>query len=234
MRASGDRLVASSDDVRAPDRVRASDGVRASDAERDEAIHELRERFAEGLLSHDTFLYRMDVALQAKDRADLSSLFADLREPDRPEPRPREPDPPESGRPGSDRPASGRRPGVGRLIRARLAQARRAAAIALGGSSLPSAPARPPQLCLPPQTSSTFTIGREVACDFTLADLSVSRWHARLHREEDRWLLCDLGSTNGTRLNGWRVTTEVPVQAGDRVTFGSITFVVIDHPTGTE
>src|SRR5450432_1649012 len=116
MRASGDRLVASSDDVRASDRVRASD------AERDEAIHELRERFAEGLLSHDTFLYRMDVALQAKDRADLSSLFADLREPDRPEPRSREPDPPEPGRPGSDRPASGRRPGLGGLIRTRLAQ----------------------------------------------------------------------------------------------------------------
>jgi pSer/pThr/pTyr-binding forkhead associated (FHA) protein len=58
----------------------------------------------------------------------------------------------------------------------------------------------------------------------------VSRWHARLQREEDSWLLSDLGSTNGTRLNGWRVTQSVQVQAGDEVSFGTVTFIVTDRP----
>ncbi len=42
------------------------------------------------------------------------------------------------------------------------------------------------------------------------------------------WLLTDLGSTNGTRLNGWRVREPVPVRPGDRVSFGAVTFVLRD------
>jgi pSer/pThr/pTyr-binding forkhead associated (FHA) protein len=49
-----------------------------------------------------------------------------------------------------------------------------------------------------------------------------------LHHEADCWLLSDLGSTNGTRLNGWRVTTPVQVKAGDQVSFGGLTFVIAD------
>ncbi len=50
--------------------------------------------------------------------------------------------------------------------------------------------------------------------------------HARLERAGDGWLLTDLGSTNGTRLNGWRIREPVPVRAGDRVAFGSAVFVI--------
>jgi pSer/pThr/pTyr-binding forkhead associated (FHA) protein len=57
----------------------------------------------------------------------------------------------------------------------------------------------------------------------------VSRSHAGLRRKAGAWLLSDVGSTNGTRLNGWRVTEPVPVRAGDEVTFGSLTMVVIDR-----
>jgi pSer/pThr/pTyr-binding forkhead associated (FHA) protein len=64
--------------------------------------------------------------------------------------------------------------------------------------------------------------------------VSVSRWHAWRSTAEDQCLLSDLGSTNGTRLNGWRVTTGVPVKPGDQVTFGSISFVVTDRPIGTD
>ncbi|MGD0687234.1 MAG: FHA domain-containing protein [Streptosporangiaceae bacterium] len=38
----------------------------------------------------------------------------------------------------------------------------------------------------------------------------------------------DLGSTNGTRLNGWRVSSLVPVRAGDQVSFGAAGFVLAD------
>jgi DUF1707 SHOCT-like domain/FHA domain len=189
-------------------------GMRASDAERDRAIGELQDRFAEGRLSQETFLCRMDAALNAKDRSDLSELFTDL--------------PPDQRRHAGERlrdrlallrmAVTGRPDPSTRLLRAQKAQ--------LG----PPQAALPP-LPLPPQQDRRFTIGRAMACDFTLADLSVSRWHARLYKEADEWLLSDLGSTNGTRLNGWRVTTGVPVKPGDHVSFGSISFVITDRRT---
>src|ERR1022692_3905342 len=119
MRASSDRLAA---DV---------GGVRASDAERDQAIGELRDRFVEGRLSQETFLYRMDAALRAKDHGDLAGLFADLPRTAR-YPRGSEPaqDWPARARPADARPADGelglRR--LGRLALGRLSSARQAAA----------------------------------------------------------------------------------------------------------
>jgi pSer/pThr/pTyr-binding forkhead associated (FHA) protein len=59
--------------------------------------------------------------------------------------------------------------------------------------------------------------------------MTVSRSHAGLRREAGGWLLTDAGSTNGTRLNGWRVTEPVPLRAGDEVMFGALTMVVTEH-----
>jgi hypothetical protein len=84
----------------------------------------------------------------------------------------------------------------------------------------------PTPLMLPAGPQLRFTIGREPACDMTLADITVSRWHASLSRAEGSWLLDDLGSTNGTRVNGWRVTAPTPVGPGDRVSFGAALFVI--------
>jgi len=84
----------------------------------------------------------------------------------------------------------------------------------------------PPALMLPRGAQSSFTIGRDQACDLVLADLTVSRCHAGLHRGIGGWLLGDLGSTNGTLLNGWRVTSPVAVRVGDTVSFGSMTFKI--------
>jgi Inner membrane component of T3SS, cytoplasmic domain/Domain of unknown function (DUF1707) len=89
---------------------------------------------------------------------------------------------------------------------------------------------RPVPLRLPSGSQRRFTIGRELACDMTLADQTVSRWHASLQHGQDGWLLADLGSTNGTRLNGWRVTSPSPVAPGDLVSFGDVTFVLADRP----
>lgn len=89
----------------------------------------------------------------------------------------------------------------------------------------------PPVLPLPTGSQRRFTIGRELACDMTLADQTVSRWHASLERGPYGWLLDDLGSTNGTRVNGWRVTSPSLVRPGDLVTFGRVTFVLADRPS---
>src|SRR5207342_3794611 len=53
--------------------------LRASDADRDEAIKVLRDSSADGRLSHDTFLHRLDLALRAQYTGQLASLLNDLR-----------------------------------------------------------------------------------------------------------------------------------------------------------
>ena len=57
--------------------------VRASDAEREDAVAALREGFAAGQLSQNTFVGRMEAALGARDRRELAGLFADLGAPRR-------------------------------------------------------------------------------------------------------------------------------------------------------
>jgi len=81
---------------------------------------------------------------------------------------------------------------------------------------------RAPGLALPAQGS--VTLGRSRDCDCVLADPTVSRVHARLRRRDDAWLLRDLRSSNGTRVNGYRVSGELEVRPGDRVSFGAMTF----------
>lgn len=64
-----------------------------------------------------------------------------------------------------------------------------------------------------------ITLGRADACTLVLGDDYVSNEHARLLPAEDRWLLEDLGSTNGTFLSDTKVTgpTAVPLGAPIRV-----------------
>jgi pSer/pThr/pTyr-binding forkhead associated (FHA) protein len=60
-----------------------------------------------------------------------------------------------------------------------------------------------------------------------MADVSVSRFHAELRSVDDGWLLRDLGSMNGTYLNGMRITTPTRVRAGDQVRFGAVAYHLI-------
>ena len=79
---------------------------------------------------------------------------------------------------------------------------------------------RLPALALPAHRDATITLGRSRDCDCVVAEASVSRRHAELRRDGSRWLLRDLGSRNGTRVNGLRVVEETEVRSGDRVSFG--------------
>jgi FHA domain/Domain of unknown function (DUF1707) len=64
-------------------------------------------------------------------------------------------------------------------------------------------------------------LGRASSCDWVLGEETVSRRHAELRHDGRRWLLRDLGSRNGTRVNGIRVLSESEVRPGDRVSFGA-------------
>jgi FHA domain-containing protein/uncharacterized protein DUF1707 len=82
---------------------------------------------------------------------------------------------------------------------------------------------RVPPLALP-RAGVAVTIGRSPACDCQLAEPSVSRRHAQLRADGERWLLTDLGSRNGTRVNGVRVTGEVEVRPGDTISLAGVRF----------
>jgi pSer/pThr/pTyr-binding forkhead associated (FHA) protein len=79
---------------------------------------------------------------------------------------------------------------------------------------------RVPVLSLPSRAGRCVVLGRSRECDCVLAEPSVSRRHAELRRAGGRWLLRDLGSRNGTRVNGVRLLAETEVGPGDRVSFG--------------
>ena len=60
-------------------------------------------------------------------------------------------------------------------------------------------------------------VGRSRDCELILPDVLLSRRHAELVRLEAGWLLRDLGSLNGTRLNGVRVERDLLLRDGDVV-----------------
>jgi uncharacterized RDD family membrane protein YckC len=70
------------------------------------------------------------------------------------------------------------------------------------------------------------TIGRSRGCTVTLRDPSASRNHVLLTIKPGEVWARDLQSSNGTYLNGERMTTERPLQDGDRVTIGETDIVV--------
>ena len=72
-----------------------------------------------------------------------------------------------------------------------------------------------------PLSPGETLLGRAVGSGITLLDDEVSRQHARIHLGEGRIKVEDLGSTNGTRVNGTLVQGVVALQAGDRLGLGA-------------
>ncbi len=68
-------------------------------------------------------------------------------------------------------------------------------------------------------------MGRDAGVDLMIADeSSVSRRHAEIRVEGSRVFVQDLGSTNGTFVNGVRVAQEVELKPGDELLFGAAKF----------
>ena len=65
-------------------------------------------------------------------------------------------------------------------------------------------------------------VGRTALADVELGDPSVSRRHATLARHGDAWILTDLGSQNGTTVNGKRLREPAALRDGDEVRFGAV------------
>lgn len=170
--------------------------LRLSDKERDRALGQLREGAALGKLSHDTFLRRMELALVARRAEDLAVLTADL-----------------DAREGAESPWTHRLFGwVGR-----------ASAVSAGVRRAWQAE-RLPRLLFPHPAAGLLRIGRDPGNGLRLSHETVSRAHAELSLRDGAWILRDLGSTNGTTVNGRRVTGSAVVRDGDQIGFGRMTF----------
>ena len=66
-------------------------------------------------------------------------------------------------------------------------------------------------------------IGRSRECDVVLSDQNVSRKHAEVRPSGGKWIVKDLGSTNGVKVNGRRITGPQSLRPGDTIELGTST-----------
>jgi hypothetical protein len=143
----------------------------------------LNAAYADGLISHDTHVRRIDVLLTAP-LIDAQSLVGDLNE------------------------RTARRgflAAVRDTLHARFERRAVDQVLALDWSGT---------------AAQELIIGRSRTCDVVVTCSDVSRRHARLLFRDGSWFVHDLGSTNGTTVNGTRVG-RCRLQAGDRLTVGT-------------
>ena len=74
---------------------------------------------------------------------------------------------------------------------------------------------------------SQITIGRSAENEIDFADIAVSRQHTRICFDDDHFLIKDLGSNNGTLLNGIRITEET-LHSGDEIIIGERTLRFVE------
>ncbi|HJR80046.1 MAG TPA: FHA domain-containing protein [Anaerolineales bacterium] len=79
-------------------------------------------------------------------------------------------------------------------------------------------------------SQSEIVIGRDSSADLSIPSPAVSRRHARLIREGTGYALEDLGSSNGTFLNGERLTARRPLKSGDQIRLGQAITLTYQAP----
>jgi pSer/pThr/pTyr-binding forkhead associated (FHA) protein len=79
-----------------------------------------------------------------------------------------------------------------------------------------------------PLEQEEIFLGRDLANDVPISDPEVSRRHARFIMQADGIVIEDLGSTNGTFINGQRISTPQILHAGDVITFGENIVMVFE------
>jgi hypothetical protein len=167
--------------------------MRASDEDRDRAIDRLRRAYGSGELSTDTFEARVGRAVAGRDAAELARLTADCGDP---------------GAVDDAGPSS-----LAETFRVRSGQMVRRLRDAFGSG--------PGVLEAPPPASGAFALGRSAHCNRVFEHRTVSRLHAQLRWVNGGWVLSDLGSMNGTWVNGWRIQ-DAWIRDGDRVQLGAV------------
>lgn len=79
-----------------------------------------------------------------------------------------------------------------------------------------------------PLDRDIIIVGRGEQCDICIDDLYLSTQHVQLWYEDDEWYIADLGSTNGTYINGMKMSDEPFIlDNGDRIKAGQLEFSAI-------
>ena len=80
-----------------------------------------------------------------------------------------------------------------------------------------------------PLEKEEILLGRDLANDIPISDPEISRRHARFVMQGESFLVEDLGSTNGTFLNGQRVSSPQQLRAGDVITLGEDIVLAVEQ-----
>lgn len=71
-----------------------------------------------------------------------------------------------------------------------------------------------------PITANTTVLGREEMCDIIIQDAEASRQHSKVSWEDNDFFLSDMGSTNGTFINGMQIIAPTRLKSGDSIGLG--------------
>ena len=74
-------------------------------------------------------------------------------------------------------------------------------------------------------------VGREMGLEVVIDNVAVSRHQAELRLQDEQWFARDLGSGNGTLLNGRQLAGMVPIKRGDEISFGKFSLFFDHVPT---
>ena len=80
-----------------------------------------------------------------------------------------------------------------------------------------------------PLEKEEILLGRDLANDIPISDPEISRRHARFMMQGESILIEDLGSTNGTFLNGQRISSPQQLRAGDVITLGEDIVLAVEQ-----
>jgi len=79
-----------------------------------------------------------------------------------------------------------------------------------------------------PLERDVIVIGRGANCDIAIDDLYMSTQHAQLWHEDNEWYIGDMGSTNGTYVNGEKMNEQpLILDNGDVIKVGQVEFLVV-------
>ena len=81
-----------------------------------------------------------------------------------------------------------------------------------------------------PLEKGEIILGRDLSCDIVVGDAEISRRHTRLYAQGGGYIIEDLGSTNGTTVNGQRLMGPYMLRPGEQVTLGEHVVLVYEAP----